>query len=144
MIILTRWPQMASSPATLEPRAPQPTTATTTIVFYFFIFLLFFLFLSFLSLFIKPQSYHHPFPLFFFSLQSDQCYLHHSLTLFCSSSCVTSLFGEVGGRTDALIPAGPTTGLLGFPPYLARLSLRCVKSKIHLLQCIVCLSNSHP
>ena len=33
---MTLCPQMASSPATLEPRAPQPTTATTTIAFPFF------------------------------------------------------------------------------------------------------------
>ena len=140
MIILTRWPQMASSPATLEPRAPQPTTATTTIVFYFFIFLLFFLFLSFLSLFIKPQSYHHPFPLFFFSLQSDQCYLHHSLTLFCSSSCVTSLFGEVGGRTDALIPADGSIHWLAWLSSLPRSPEPPLRQKQNTSIAMHCLS----
>ena len=37
-MIVTLCPQMASSPATLEPRAPQPTTATTTIFFFFLFF----------------------------------------------------------------------------------------------------------
>ena len=77
MTVLTRWPQMASSPATLEPRAPQPTTATTTIVFTSLL-----LYFSFFSSLFFHYIYQTTIILPPFSLQSDQCHLHHSLTLF--------------------------------------------------------------
>ena len=95
-IIMTLCPQMASSPATLEPRAPQPTTATTTIVFLssfyllsnyttnachhnhcFWLFPLFSSFTSYL-LIIQLQSFHHPFTVLFFRAN-----LFYFLPFFC-------------------------------------------------------------